>query len=112
MSNEKQGLRKIGTVPVFLTLVLLLVACVLPFVVSNYRTFQLTLVLVYAIALLGLNILTGYNGQISLGHGAFYAIGAYVVGNELKLGVALVLIIGVLLVKPSGLFGSVQVTRV
>jgi len=50
---------------------------VLPFVVSNYRTFQLTLVLVYAIALLGLNILTGYNGQISLGHGAFYAIGAY-----------------------------------
>jgi branched-chain amino acid transport system permease protein len=55
----------------------LLVACVLPFVVSNYRTFQLTLVLVYAIALLGLNILTGYNGQISLGHGAFYALGAY-----------------------------------
>jgi branched-chain amino acid transport system permease protein len=34
-------------------------------------------VLVYAIALLGLNILVGYNGQISLGHGAFYAIGAY-----------------------------------
>jgi branched-chain amino acid transport system permease protein len=53
------------------------VACVLPFVVSNYHTFQLTLVLVYAIALLGLNILTGYNGQISLGHGAFYALGAY-----------------------------------
>jgi branched-chain amino acid transport system permease protein len=39
-------------------------------------------------------------------------LGAYVVGNELKLGVALVLIVGVLLVKPSGLFGSVQVTRV
>jgi len=57
--------------------VLLAVACVLPFVVSNYRTFQFTLVLVYAIALLGLNMLTGYNGQISLGHGAFYAIGAY-----------------------------------
>ena len=58
--------------------VLLVAACVLPFLVSNYRTFQFTLVLVYAIALLGLNILTGYNGQISLGHGAFYAIGAYV----------------------------------
>ena len=39
-------------------------------------------------------------------------LGAYVVGNELKLAVALVLIIGVLLVRPSGLFGSVQVTRV
>ena len=58
--------------------VVLVVACALPFLVSNYRTFQFTLVLVYAIALLGLNILTGYNGQISLGHGAFYAIGAYV----------------------------------
>ncbi len=52
-------------------------ACVLPFVVSNYRVFQFTLVLVYSIVLLGLNMLTGYNGQISLGHGAFYAIGAY-----------------------------------
>ena len=58
--------------------VLLLAVCALPFLVSNYHTFQLTLVLVYAIALLGLNILTGYNGQISLGHGAFYAVGAYV----------------------------------
>ena len=53
-------------------------ACALPFLVSNYRVFQFTLTLVYAIALLGLNMLTGYNGQISLGHGAFYAIGAYV----------------------------------
>ena len=56
---------------------LLVIACALPFVVGNYRVFQFTLVLAYAIALLGLNMLTGYNGQISLGHGAFYAIGAY-----------------------------------
>jgi branched-chain amino acid transport system permease protein len=66
--------RKMVTV----TILLIAAACVLPFVLTNYRTFQATLVLVYAIALLGLNILTGYNGQISLGHGAFYAIGAYV----------------------------------
>ena len=52
-------------------------ACALPFFIGNYRVFQFTLVLAYAIALLGLNMLTGYNGQISLGHGAFYAIGAY-----------------------------------
>ena len=56
---------------------LIVLACVLPFVVGNYRVFQFTLVLAYSIALLGLNMLTGYNGQISLGHGAFYAIGAY-----------------------------------
>lgn len=70
MSNQSLG--RIGLC------LLLAFACALPFVVSNYRSFQFTLVLVYAIALLGLNILTGYNGQISLGHGAFYAIGAYV----------------------------------
>jgi branched-chain amino acid transport system permease protein len=57
--------------------IVLAAACVLPLMVSEYRTFQFTLVLVYSIALLGLNMLTGYNGQISLGHGAFYAIGAY-----------------------------------
>ena len=57
---------------------LLLVGLVLlPFLFKNYRVFQFNLVLVYAVAILGLNILTGYNGQISLGHGAFYALGAY-----------------------------------
>ena len=57
---------------------LLVVALVLlPFLVKNYRVFQFNLVLVYAVAILGLNILTGFNGQISLGHGAFYAFGAY-----------------------------------
>ena len=58
--------------------VVILVACALPLLLSNFRLFQFTQVYIYAIALLGLNILTGYNGQISLGHGAFYAIGAYV----------------------------------
>jgi branched-chain amino acid transport system permease protein len=53
------------------------IACVLPFAVSGYHVFQFSQVLIYAIAILGLNILTGFNGQISLGQGAFYAIGAY-----------------------------------
>jgi branched-chain amino acid transport system permease protein len=57
--------------------VVLVIACALPFMMSGFRVFQFTQVYIYAIALLGLNILTGYNGQISLGHGAFYAIGAY-----------------------------------
>jgi branched-chain amino acid transport system permease protein len=39
-------------------------------------------------------------------------LGAFVIGNELKLAVALVLIIGVLVVKPTGFFGKVLVTRV
>lgn len=57
--------------------VLIIAAGTVPLHASGIQLFQLTNVLVYAIALLGLNILVGYNGQISLGHGAFYAIGAY-----------------------------------
>src|SRR5262245_13714765 len=44
---------------------------------SNFAFLQLSLMIVYAIAVLGLNLLTGFNGQISLGHGAFFAVGAY-----------------------------------
>jgi branched-chain amino acid transport system permease protein len=58
-------------------LLLIAVAVVLPFGLSRYHVFELTMVMIYAIAVLGLNILTGYNGQISLGHGGFFAAGAY-----------------------------------
>ncbi|MFL5197940.1 MAG: branched-chain amino acid ABC transporter permease [Microvirga sp.] len=58
-------------------LVGILLAIAVPFAAKSFLVFQLTLVLVYAIAICGLNLLTGFNGQFSLGHGAFYAIGAY-----------------------------------
>jgi len=57
--------------------VLVLAAACVPLVAGDFQLFKFTNVLIFAIALLGLNILVGYNGQISLGHGAFYAIGAY-----------------------------------
>jgi branched-chain amino acid transport system permease protein len=50
---------------------------VLPRFTGEFRLGQFTYVAIYFIALLGLNILTGYNGQISLGHAAFMAIGGY-----------------------------------
>src|SRR6516162_3823248 len=53
------------------------VALVLPSVATNFVIFQLTLVMVYGLAILGLNLVTGFNGQCSLGHSAFYGIGAY-----------------------------------
>jgi len=56
---------------------IVVIAAALPLFVTGFRLFQFTQVLIYAIALLGLNLLTGYNGQFSLGHGAFYGIGAY-----------------------------------
>ena len=48
-----------------------------PTSVSDYRLFLVSTMIIAAIAVLGLNLLTGFNGQISLGHGAFYAVGAY-----------------------------------
>jgi branched-chain amino acid transport system permease protein len=56
---------------------LVAVAFVLPLFASSFVTFQLTEVLIYGLAILGLNLLTGFNGQFSLGHSAFYGIGAY-----------------------------------
>jgi branched-chain amino acid transport system permease protein len=53
------------------------VVMVLPAWVGAFRAQQLAYVGIYLIALLGLNVLTGYTGQISLGHGAFMAIGGY-----------------------------------
>jgi branched-chain amino acid transport system permease protein len=61
------------TVPVIYTVLLLTPLTFL----SDYQLFRLTLVIAYALAALGLNLVMGYGGQISLGHGAFYAVGAY-----------------------------------
>ncbi len=53
-------------------------AAVVPLVfASGYQLFQLTLVVAYALSVLGKNLVTGYGGQVSLGQGAFYAVGAY-----------------------------------
>jgi branched-chain amino acid transport system permease protein len=51
--------------------------CVLPFVLDGYHEGIVADVAIYFIAILGLNILTGYTGQISIGHGAFMMIGGY-----------------------------------
>ena len=63
---------------VWLIAAAVLFAAAVPTVFFNgYHLFQLTMMVVYAVAILGLAVLTGFNGQISLGHGAFFAIGAY-----------------------------------
>ena len=69
--STEQRLRTVGLVAVAVF------AVAVPFVFGPYRVGQLTLVLAYAVAVLGLNVLVGYSGQISLGHGAFFALGAY-----------------------------------
>jgi len=56
-----------------------LIVAVAPWLLPPYIAFELAYAGAYAIAILGLLILTGMNGQISLGHGAFMAIGGYAV---------------------------------
>jgi len=58
-------------------LVVAAVLCILPFVLSDYNVSLAAQVGIFFVAVLGLNILTGYTGQISIGHGAFMAIGGY-----------------------------------
>jgi branched-chain amino acid transport system permease protein len=53
------------------------IVAITPFFISDFRSREFAIVGMYFIALLGLGILTGYGGQISLGHGAFMAIGGY-----------------------------------
>src|SRR5271168_4415888 len=59
------------------SLIVLALLILVPLFVKNFIIFQLTMLLVYGLAVLALNILTGGSGQFSLGQSAFYAIGAY-----------------------------------
>lgn len=54
--------------------------------ITSFTYLQLSLMMVFAIAVLGLNLLTGFNGQISLGHGAFFAVGAYIAAIMIEHG--------------------------
>ena len=68
--------------------VLVLAACALalPFFLWGFRTYQLAFAGTHAIAILGLNLITGQAGLISLGHGAFYGLGAYTVAVLMRHG--------------------------
>ena len=58
----------------FLCIIILII---LPLVSSGYIVFLATQVAIFTIAVTGLNILTGYTGLVSLGHGALVGVGAY-----------------------------------
>ena len=64
----------LGTGTSLVVLGLLILA---PLMVKNFVIFQMTMLLIYGLAVLALNILTGGSGQFSLGQSAFYAVGAY-----------------------------------
>ncbi|HEY3017558.1 MAG TPA: branched-chain amino acid ABC transporter permease [Gaiellaceae bacterium] len=62
---------------VFGFLVLATIVAVIPRLIGDFTAYEFAIVGMYFITLLGLSILTGYSGQISLGHGAFMAVGGY-----------------------------------
>ncbi len=72
--------KKSMTVGSTATLVVFAALLITPLFVKNFIIFQMTMVLIYAIAILALNLLTGGSGQFSLGQSAFYAVGAYTAG--------------------------------
>jgi branched-chain amino acid transport system permease protein len=72
-SPARRGLT-IGRTASLVMLVLMIAA---PLFVKNFVIFQMTMLLVYAVAIVALNVLTGGSGQFSLGQSAFYALGAY-----------------------------------
>jgi len=111
MAETKQGKLTVGRVirwAVFLAAILIVP---LIFGGNNYHMYVATLIGVYIISLMGLNLTLGYTGQISLGHAAFMGLGAYSValmtlaGNSFWLailvGIAITFVAGLLLGLPS-----------
>ncbi|WP_163851347.1 branched-chain amino acid ABC transporter permease [Pseudooceanicola aestuarii] len=78
-------LGKPGQAPWYVALGLLLLAA--PFVLDNYWLSQLNFVLIYAIAGVGLMLLAGFTGLLSLGHAAFLGVGAYTQAVLVDMGV-------------------------
>ena len=73
-----------------------------PWVVSPYNVGELALVFIWAIAGIGLMLLVGYTGLVSLGHAAFFAIGAYSHAVLLGYGVPFVVSVPVAVVLTAG----------
>jgi ABC-type branched-subunit amino acid transport system permease subunit len=77
--NSDMQLRS-TTMQRFRLVVAIIVLLAMPFVLGNSHIRIINQIMIAAIGAIGLNILTGYTGQISLGQGAFLAVGAYACG--------------------------------
>ena len=94
--------------------VVALVLAVLPFVVSDYNVYLAALVGIFFVAILGLNILTGYTGQISIGHGAFMMIGGYtsaILSRDHHMNLILTIVIAFALCFAAGLLFGLPALR-
>ena len=86
---------------------------VVPLVADQYWLSAILIpFLIFALATMGLNILTGYAGQLSLGSAAFMAVGAFGAYNFILRVPEIPSVISFLLVRPEGLFGEKHIDRV
>ena len=94
---------------------------VLPWLTSPYMLYVFNMIGIAAIAAIGLNILIGFTGQISLGHGAFFGVGAYtaaILASRFQLDIAVILpaaglmtaMIGMIFGIPSGRLKGLYLT--
>ncbi len=73
-------IEKLSSSPWMAWLALLLIALIVPMAMGGYLITIITIVCIYAIVCIGLNLLFGYTGLLSVGHSAFLGIGAYAFG--------------------------------
>jgi branched-chain amino acid transport system permease protein len=111
MSRGRGGIR-----PAYLVagLVGLVVVIGIPLTTDTFQTFQFANVAVFAIAIIGLNLLTGYSGQISLGNGAFMAVGGYTTAllvHRLGVPYGLTILLGGLLAAVAGFLIGIPALR-
>src|ERR1700736_5093216 len=99
---------------IFPALVALVVLFGIPLTTDSFQTFQFANVAVFVVAILGLNLLTGYSGQISLGNGAFMAIGGYTTAllvSRLGVPYGLTILVGGLIAAAAGVLIGIPALR-
>src|ERR1700736_335397 len=99
---------------IFPALVALVVLFGIPLTTDSFQTFQFANVAVFVVAILGLNLLTGYSGQISLGNGAFMAIGGYTTAllvSRLGVPYGLTILVGGLIAAAAGVMIGIPALR-
>lgn len=87
--------------PIFAALCGIIIVALLPlFISNNYQLGVLTFIAIYTIVAVGLNLLMGYAGQVSLGHAAFFGIGAYtsaICSTQTSLSPWLAILLGIII---------------
>ncbi|MED5292588.1 MAG: branched-chain amino acid ABC transporter permease [Actinomycetota bacterium] len=107
--------RRVSRMSVFGIAVLCLALAVIPFLTSTTSLRQATQIIVSVLAVLGVNVATGYGGMISLGHGVFVGVGAFATGyyvDDLSMPWLLAIVLGAATAGVSGALVGLPALRI